>query len=35
MIIGAFLDKEVKSVLQLPEDENPLVIMPFGKLPKT
>lgn len=34
VIIGAFIDKEVKSVLQLPEDENPLAIMPLGKMPK-
>ena len=34
VIIGAFIDKEVKSVLQLPEDENPLAIMPLGKIPK-
>jgi SagB-type dehydrogenase family enzyme len=35
VIIGAFVDKEVKSVLQLPEDENPLAIMSLGKIPKT
>lgn len=35
VIIGAFNDKEVKSVLQLPEDEHPLAIMPLGKIPKT
>ncbi len=35
VIIGAFNDKDVKSVLQLPEDEHPLAIMPLGKIPKT
>jgi SagB-type dehydrogenase family enzyme len=35
VIIGAFVDKDAKAVLQLPEDENPLVIMPLGKMPKT
>ncbi|MDH4197174.1 MAG: SagB/ThcOx family dehydrogenase [Candidatus Aminicenantes bacterium] len=35
VIIGAFADKDVKNVLQLPEDENPLAIMPLGKIPKT
>ncbi|MDH7512507.1 MAG: SagB/ThcOx family dehydrogenase [Clostridiales bacterium] len=34
VIIGAFNDKDVKSVLQLPEDEHPLAIMPLGKMPK-
>jgi SagB-type dehydrogenase family enzyme len=32
VIIGAFADKDVKTVLQLPEDESPLAIMPLGKL---
>ena len=35
VIIGAFQDAEVKSVLQLPEDEHPLVIMPLGKITQT
>lgn len=35
VIIGAFNDEGVKSVLQLPDDEHPLVIMPLGKIPKT
>lgn len=35
VIIGAFYDKDVKSVLRLPEDEHPLAIMPLGKMPKT
>jgi nitroreductase len=35
VIIGAFNDEGVKSVLQLPEDEHPLAIMPLGKMPKT
>ncbi len=34
VIIGAFNDKDVKSVLQLPEDEHPLAIMPLGKIHK-
>jgi len=29
--IGAFQDEEVSEVMQLPEDEEPLYIMPFGK----
>jgi len=33
VVIGAFADKDVKNVLQLPEDESPLAIMPLGKLP--
>jgi SagB-type dehydrogenase family enzyme len=35
VIIGAFNDEGVKSVLQLPEVEHPLGIMPLGKMPKT
>jgi SagB-type dehydrogenase family enzyme len=34
VVIGAFADKDVKNVLQLPEDESPLAIMPLGKIPK-
>jgi SagB-type dehydrogenase family enzyme len=34
VIIGAFNDKDVKNVLGLPEDENPLVIMPLGQMQK-
>ena len=30
--IGAFLDEEVKGVLKLPEDHEPIYIMPIGHL---
>lgn len=35
VLIGAFDDLKVKSVLQLSEDEHPLAIMPLGKMVKT
>jgi SagB-type dehydrogenase family enzyme len=35
VLIGAFKDEEVKKVLQMPEDERPLIIMPLGKAAKT
>lgn len=31
VVIGAFDDKEVKKILKMPEEENPLYIMPVGK----
>ena len=34
VMIGAFKDEELKKVLDLPEDEHPLAIMPLGKIPK-
>lgn len=30
--IGAFFDEEVKKILKLSEDENPLYLMPLGKI---
>lgn len=30
--IGAFIDEEVKKVLNLPKNENPLYLMPIGKI---
>ncbi|MDH7494197.1 MAG: nitroreductase family protein, partial [Candidatus Saccharicenans sp.] len=33
VLIGAFSDPEVKKVLALPSDENPLAIMPLGQMP--
>ncbi|MGB9006010.1 MAG: SagB/ThcOx family dehydrogenase [Candidatus Aminicenantales bacterium] len=35
VLIGAFKDEEVKKVLQMPEDERPLIIMPLGRTGKT
>ncbi|MDI6698806.1 MAG: SagB/ThcOx family dehydrogenase [Candidatus Saccharicenans sp.] len=32
VIIGAFQDADLKKVLQLPADENPLIILPLGKM---
>lgn len=34
VMIGAFQDEALKKVLALPADENPLAIMPLGKMPK-
>jgi SagB-type dehydrogenase family enzyme len=34
VMIGAFHDEELKKVLELPEDESPLAIMPLGKIRK-
>lgn len=34
VMIGAFQDEGVKTVLALPNDEFPLAIMPLGKIPK-
>jgi len=34
VMIGAFQDEGVKTVLALPKDEFPLAIMPLGKIPK-
>ena len=31
VVIGAFYDDQVKEVLNLPEDEEPLYIMPVGR----
>jgi SagB-type dehydrogenase family enzyme len=31
VVIGAFYDEEVKEVLNMPEDEQPLLILPVGK----
>jgi nitroreductase len=30
--IGAFIDDEVKNLLKLNEDENPLYLMPIGRI---
>jgi SagB-type dehydrogenase family enzyme len=35
VLIGAFKDEEVKKVLQMPEDERPLIIMPLGQPAKS
>ena len=32
VLVGAFDDREVKRVLQLPQDEEPLGLMPLGRL---
>lgn len=34
VIIGAFQDEDLKKVLNLPADENPLIILPLGKMEK-
>jgi SagB-type dehydrogenase family enzyme len=34
VLIGAFVDDEVKKVLSMPDDEHPLAIMPLGKIQK-
>jgi len=34
VMIGAFQDEELKKVLDLPQDESPLAIMPLGKIRK-
>ena len=31
VVVGAFNDDEVKAVLQLPDDVQPLILMPVGK----
>ena len=31
VVIGAFIDEQVKQVLNLPEEEAPLCIMPVGR----
>ncbi|MBN1521152.1 MAG: SagB/ThcOx family dehydrogenase [Candidatus Aureabacteria bacterium] len=31
--IGAFIDEDVKSILELPEEEDPLYLMPIGRKP--
>jgi SagB-type dehydrogenase family enzyme len=35
VLMGAFKDDEVKKVLQMPDDERPLLIMPLGRAAKT
>ncbi len=34
VVVGAFHDAEVKKILNLPDDEHPLYIMPVGKIQK-
>ena len=32
VVVGAFIDDEVKKIMQLPQEESPLYIMPVGKI---
>jgi SagB-type dehydrogenase family enzyme len=34
VVVGAFYDDEVKTVLKMPEEEHPLCIMPVGRIKK-